>query len=110
METLTKTIRMSGASDDTVIIDGAFEHQHSIRSECYPIRSMMDFIIGDETCGLRVRFEYAPAWLEDDVWIATVATVRENTKCPWPVRLFVNRYATSVEIDCPISTPIRRIG
>jgi hypothetical protein len=98
-------LRISGASDDLVEIEG--DHRDEI-SSTKPVL----FVIGNDkptqgenSAGVHLRMEYGE--MPGATWAATISPIDEDVPIPWSVSVASERYTAVVAIDCPKGTPIR---
>lgn len=94
-------IRIHGASDDLVEIEG------SVREELDAYDRPRIITVGDKIGGgIRAVVEYAPG--PAAVWRIAVEPIDEWVPIPWPVRIQLSPYGYSPEliIECPSDTPV----
>ena len=103
-------IRIYGASDDLVEIDGHVREEINCYSKAVRIE------VGDPTDpttgGCIVWATYAPQEVfvaPGGTWLLAVTLFDEDVPLPWPVRLEVKecRYSPTLVIGCPTGTPVR---
>jgi len=96
-------LRIYGASDDLVVIEG------HVDDEVSPSRSIT---IGTEAGGVVVSMKYG---VGAGVWQARVRQIDEGIPVPWPVTIGnaepsgspdPQTYSVLVTIDCPADTPV----
>ncbi len=109
------TIKIYGASDDLVEIEG---HPDGDEVGCYEKDVIVT--IGNASGGLLVRMSYedrfkgAPGLTDAafGCWSATVAPIAEDIPIPWPVTITnpIGRngrgYSACVTVECPDETPL----
>jgi hypothetical protein len=102
MKGVLTMLRIYGASDDLVELDGI------VYDELGAYNSHRVITVGDDKGGLRVIAEYAPKHIKTGagVWRLSVEPIEEDVPCPWPVRVEVKGYSTHIVIDCPEGTPV----
>jgi len=94
-------IRIYGASDDLVEIDGDVVDE----VDCY--KSGVEITIGTQAGagkdaeGLTVRAEHGRLG-----WLIGVALFDDDAPIPWPVRIETQDYSPCVVVECPPGTPV----
>lgn len=102
-------LRIYGASDDLVEIEGHFEEE----IDCYDSAVVItvgwpEASPGENARGLRVYIRYAPDWAKTGVWPVAVAPLDDDAEIPWPVSVTLGGrgYSSELTIDCPDDVPV----
>lgn len=103
------SLRIYGASDDLVEIEGHFAEE----VDCYD-RSVLITVgwpeanAGRDSQGVYVLMRYAPKWVKTGVWTAEISPLDEDVEIPWPVTVSLGGrgYTAEVVIDCPDNVPV----
>lgn len=103
-------LKIYGASDDLVEIEGSIEDEIN----CYD--ASVEFTVGypepapgRNIQGVKIIMRYAPKWANAGVWTAEIFPIDEDIDIPWPVSITLSErgYSAQVLVDCPIDTPVK---
>lgn len=100
-------IRISGCSDDTLVVEGpaAFVGGKNDHDTCARDGVHVEVAIGDV---LIVRGFYGVPWNTLGLWTLGVEPMDEDRPVPWPVRVVTSArgYSMAIEVDCPEDTRV----